>query len=346
MHGEPELIVRPALYVVATPIGNVADLSARALSVLRQVDGIAAEDTRVTGHLLKMFGIDTRLFSLREHNEREMAARLIEQLRAGQAIAQVSDAGTPAVSDPGARLVEAVHAAGFRVIPIVGASALLAALAAAGMQSPRFYFHGFLEPKTGARQKELSTLVALPHTVAFFEAPHRIADSLDDMVKVFGAERVAVVGRELTKTFETIRRAPLGELAAWVHGDGNQQRGELVVLVEAAPAAAAQEENSHDAILMPLLRELTLKQAVKLAAELTGGNRKRALPTCARLKTSVGIGIPAWPNHASHLPKLRWRAIMRPFFAIPLGEELHKTRCCAPCIMSAQAEPQPGWWNW
>lgn len=284
MHGEPYLVERPALYVVATPIGNVSDLSARALAVLRQVDCIAAEDTRVTGQLLKMLGIEARMLSLREHNEREAAAKLIERLAAGQAIAQVSDAGTPAVSDPGARLVEAVHSAGYKVVPIPGASALLAALAAGGMQSPRFYFHGFLEPKSAARRKELDALKALPHTVAFFEAPHRIADSLADMAAVFGEDRIAVMARELTKTFETIRRAPLGELAGWVSQDANQQRGELVVLIEAAPAGGDDDAAAHDAILQPLLRELPLKQAVKLATEISGGNRNALYERALMLK--------------------------------------------------------------
>jgi 16S rRNA (cytidine1402-2'-O)-methyltransferase len=284
VHGEPYLIDRPVLYVVATPIGNVNDLTPRARSVLSQVDCVAAEDTRVTGQLLKMIGIDARMISLREHNEREAAEKLIERLRAGQSVAQVSDAGTPAVSDPGARLVAAVHAAGFKVVPIPGASALLAALAGGGMQSPRFYFHGFPEPKTTARRKEFATLVNLPHTVAFFEAPHRIADSLVDMAAVFGDDRVAVLARELTKTFETIRRAPLGELAAWVAGDSNQQRGELVILVEAAPVAESDGAADHDAILVPLLKELPVKQAVKLAAEIGGGNRNALYERALQLK--------------------------------------------------------------
>jgi len=284
VHGESHPIERPALYVVATPIGNVGDLTPRAMAVLRQVDVIAAEDTRVTGQLLKMMGIDARMISLREHNEREAAEKLIERLRAGQSIAQVSDAGTPAVSDPGARLVEAVHAAGFKVVPIPGASALLTALAGAGMHSPRFYFHGFPEPKSTARKKEFQMLANLPHTVAFFEAPHRIAESVADMAEVFGADRIGVLARELTKTFETIRRAPLGELAAWVAADSNQQRGELVVLIEAAPPAAESDDAAHDALLIPLLRELPLKQAVKLAAELSGGNRNALYERALQIK--------------------------------------------------------------
>ncbi|WP_460527411.1 16S rRNA (cytidine(1402)-2'-O)-methyltransferase [Chitinimonas naiadis] len=269
---------------MATPIGNLRDLTPRAQAILAAADLIAAEDTRVTGQLLKHFNIGTRMISLREHNEREAAAKLIERLAAGEAIAQVSDAGTPAVSDPGARLVEAVHAAGYKVIPIPGASALLAALAGGGMHSPRFQFHGFPEPKTTARRKEFETLKDLPHTVAFFEAPHRIADSLADMAAVFGEARIGVVCRELTKTFETIKRAPLAELAAWVAADSNQQRGELVVLIEAAPAAVQDDAASHDAILAPLVRELPVKQAVKLAAEITGGNRNALYERALQLK--------------------------------------------------------------
>jgi len=270
--------------VVATPIGNLRDLTPRAQAVLAAVDLIAAEDTRVTGQLLKHCRIDTRMISLREHNEREAAAKLIERLAAGEAVAQVSDAGTPAVSDPGARLVEAVHAAGYKVIPVPGASALLTALAGAGMHSPRFQFHGFPEPKSTARRKEFEALKDLPHTVAFFEAPHRIAESLADMAEVFGGERVAVVCRELTKTFETIRRAPLAELAPWVAADANQQRGELVVLVEAAPAKEKDAAADFDAVLAPLVRELPVKQAVKLAAEITGGNRNALYERALQLK--------------------------------------------------------------
>ncbi|GLR13300.1 ribosomal RNA small subunit methyltransferase I [Chitinimonas prasina] len=284
MHEEPYPIDRPALYVVATPIGNLRDLTPRAQAILAGADLIAAEDTRVTGQLLKHFGIDTRMMSLREHNEREAAEKLIARLAEGQAVAQVSDAGTPAVSDPGARLVAAVHAAGYKVVPIPGASALLAALAGAGMQSPRFQFHGFPEPKSGARRKEFETLKALPHTIAFFEAPHRIAESLVDMAEVFGPDRVAVVCRELTKTFETLRRAPLAELASWVAADSNQQRGELVVLVEAAPEQAADDAASFDSVLAPLVRELPMKQAVKLAAEITGGNRNALYERALQLK--------------------------------------------------------------
>lgn len=273
---------------MATPIGNLGDLSARARAVLCGVDCVAAEDTRVTGQLLKYLGSQARQISVREHNEREAAQVIIERLAQGEAVAQVSDAGTPAVSDPGARLVAAVHAAGYKVIPIPGASALLAALAAGGMHSPRFYFHGFAEPKSTARRKEFSALAGLPHTVVFFEAPHRIEESLVDMAAVFGGERIAVLARELTKTFETIRRAPLAELATWVAGDANQRRGELVILVEAASADVDDgDEAQYDSTLQPLVAALPLKQAVQLTVEITGGNRNALYQRALQLKAQA-----------------------------------------------------------
>jgi len=285
MHHESNPIERPALYVVATPIGNLGDLTARSRDVLAGVDCIAAEDTRVTGQLLKHIGSSAKLISLREHNEREAAQAVITRLLAGQAVAQVSDAGTPAISDPGARLVAEVHAAGFKVIPIPGASALLSALAAAGMRSPRFYFHGFPEAKTTARCKEFTALANLPHSIVFFEAPHRIEECLLDMAQTFGAERIAVVARELTKTFETIRRGPLGELAAWVASDTNQRRGELVVVVECAPERGDDAgDAAFDSVLQPLLAALPLKQAVQLAAEICGGNRNALYQRALQLR--------------------------------------------------------------
>ncbi|MFC4158315.1 16S rRNA (cytidine(1402)-2'-O)-methyltransferase [Chitinimonas lacunae] len=284
MHDDSFPVERPALYVVATPIGNLGDISQRALAILRRVDWIAAEDTRVSGQLLRHFGIDARLLSLREHNEASASAAIIERLRAGQAVAQVSDAGTPAVSDPGARLVAAVHAAGFKVIPLPGASATLAALAAAGMRSPRFLFHGFPEPKSAARREEFSRLAQLDCSLVLFEAPHRIEESLADMAAVFGPAREAVLARELTKTFETIRRATLGELLEWVKSDPNQRRGELVVLIEAAPPVEDEDLAVHDKVLLPLLRELPVKQAVKLAIEISGASRNALYQRALALK--------------------------------------------------------------
>ncbi|MDK2123306.1 16S rRNA (cytidine(1402)-2'-O)-methyltransferase [Parachitinimonas caeni] len=274
---------------MATPIGNRTDLSPRALAVLAAVDVVAAEDTRVSGQLLRSFGVQTPLFSLREHNEREAADKVIERLKRGEAVAQISDAGTPAVSDPGSRLVAAVHAAGFKVVPIPGPSAVLAALAAGGMISPRFYFHGFTDSKAQARRRELEPLSKLPHTLVLFEAPHRIEECLNDLVAIMGADRIGVLARELTKTFETIRRAPLHELATWVAADTNQQRGEIVLLIEAAEMQADGEDEWDD-LLTTLLSELPVKQAVKLAAEISGAPRNRLYERALDLKKALSAG--------------------------------------------------------
>ncbi|GAA5783832.1 16S rRNA (cytidine(1402)-2'-O)-methyltransferase [Chitiniphilus shinanonensis] len=292
MHNEPFQITRPALYVVATPIGNLRDFSARAREVLAQADVIAAEDTRVTGQLLKHFGIGTPMVSLREHNERAMADKLIARLAAGEAVAQVSDAGTPAISDPGAQLVAAVHAAGYPVVPVPGASALTTALSAAGFTCPHTLFYGFLPPKRKQRQDALAPLAALPYVVVFYEAPHRILETLADLVEAFGGDRTAVLARELTKTFETIRRAPLAELAAFAEGDANQQRGEFVLLIDAAPAATADsgEAGEHDRVLAPLVAELPVKQAVALAQSITGAPRNTLYARALILKQGEDQG--------------------------------------------------------
>lgn len=271
--------------MVATPIGNLRDFSSRAREVLAQVDVIAAEDTRVTGQLLKHFGVGTPMISVREHNERAMAERIVARLAAGEAVAQVSDAGTPAISDPGAVLVAAVHAAGYPVVPVPGASALTTALSAAGFTCPHTLFYGFLPPKAKQRQDALAPLAQQPHVAVFYEAPHRILDTLADLVAAFGAERTAVMARELTKTFETIRRAPLGELAGFVEADNNQQRGEFVLLIDAAPEQdAVGDEGAHDVVLAPLVAELPVKQAVALAQAITGAPRNALYQRALTLK--------------------------------------------------------------
>ncbi|HLP31614.1 MAG TPA: 16S rRNA (cytidine(1402)-2'-O)-methyltransferase, partial [Geothrix sp.] len=224
------------LYVVATPIGNLADWSPRAREVLESVDLIAAEDTRHSGVLLKHFGIDRPLLALHEHNERDVVPELVARMAAGARVAQISDAGTPLVSDPGFHLVRAAQEAGITVVPVPGPSAVLAALAAAGLPTDRFVFEGFLPPKEGARRQRLEAMKDEPRTQVYFEAPHRVEETLGDLVRVFGADREAVVARELTKTFETIRRGTLAELAAWVAEDANQRRGEIVLVVAGAPA--------------------------------------------------------------------------------------------------------------
>ncbi len=284
----PFSIEKSSLYVVATPIGNLKDISERALDVLRQVDCVAAEDTRVTGQLLRHFGIQARLISVREHNEREAAQAIISRLAEGQSVAQVSDAGTPAVSDPGARLVEAVLEAGYRVSPIPGPSAVATALSASGLSAPHFLFYGFLPPKSGPRQKAIASIATLPYITVFYEAPHRIVDTLSDLVTVLGESRVIVLARELTKTFETIRRCPAGELLAWVQSDSNQQRGEFVLLVDAAVERDdAGDGASHDGVLKPLVAALPVKQAVQLAMEITGASRNTLYERALQIKQGL-----------------------------------------------------------
>jgi len=265
------------LYVVATPIGNLGDISRRAIDVLSQVDVIAAEDTRVTQKLLAALNLQTRLISLREHNEAREAERIIAWLQEGKSVAQVSDAGTPSVSDPGAVLVDAVRRAGLRVVPIPGANAAIAALSASGFTRAQFLFYGFLPPKSGQRKSVLEALREQTATLVFYEAPHRIVECVDDLLTVFGPDRQIVLARELTKTFEQIHRCPLGEAPAWLAADGNHQRGEFVLLVAGAPEAAKDEDVPAEAlrVLTILLAELPVKQASSLAAEITGANRKK-----------------------------------------------------------------------
>ncbi|WP_390901569.1 MULTISPECIES: 16S rRNA (cytidine(1402)-2'-O)-methyltransferase [Silvimonas] len=284
MHIEPFAVSKSSLYVVATPIGNLQDLTPRAQTILRSVSVIAAEDTRVTGQMLKHFGITTPMISLREHNERAMSEKLVARLAAGETVAQVSDAGTPAISDPGAQLVAAVHAAGFKVVPVPGASALTTALSGAGFMCPHTLFYGFLPPKSRQRQDAIAPLAGLPYATVFYEAPHRILDTLNDLANGFGQDRIALVARELTKTFETLRRAPLGELLAWATADANQQRGEFVIVIDAAPPAEPDEANAHDHVLRPLMAELPLKQAVALAQQITGAPRNALYERALSLK--------------------------------------------------------------
>ncbi|MDM8347566.1 16S rRNA (cytidine(1402)-2'-O)-methyltransferase [Pseudomonas sp. sp1636] len=260
------------LYVVATPIGNLDDISARALKVLGDVSLIAAEDTRHSARLLQHFGIATPLAACHEHNERDQGGRFLARLLGGEDVALISDAGTPLISDPGYHLVRQARAAGVAVVPVPGACALIAALSAAGLPSDRFIFEGFLPAKTAGRRARLEQVKEEPRTLIFYEAPHRILECLEDMQVVFGAERPALLARELTKTFETLKGLPLAELSAWVAADSNQQRGECVVLVAGWQAPEGEAAVSAEAlrVLELLLKEMPLKRAAALAAEITG----------------------------------------------------------------------------
>ena len=262
-----------ALYVVATPIGNLRDITLRALDVLAAADVVAAEDTRNTSHLLTHYKINAnRLIAVHQHNERGAAEKIIALLQAGQSVAFVSDAGTPAVSDPGALLVQAVRAVGLRVIPIPGASAAIAALSVGGLNEPHFLFYGFLPNKSAARRTALQSLISHPYTLVFYEAPHRIVECVTDLCAVLGRERQIVLAREITKLFETIHACALHDAEAWLQSDSNQQRGEFVVLVSGAmPQDGLSVETLN--MLSLLLEELPLKQAVQLAAKISGAPR-------------------------------------------------------------------------
>jgi 16S rRNA (cytidine1402-2'-O)-methyltransferase len=285
LHNEHPQKLECALYVVATPIGNLRDITLRALEVLADADVIAAEDTRNTAHLLSHHRIaEKRLVSVHQHNERGAAEKVIALLRAGLSVAFVSDAGTPAVSDPGALLVQAVRAAGLRVIPIPGASAAITALSAAGLSEPHFLFYGFLPNKSAARRSVLQTLISHPYTLVFYEAPHRIVECVADLCAVLGGERQIVLAREITKLFETIHSCALGDADAWLHSDSNQQRGEFVVLVSGAMPQQGLSEGTLNT-LSTLLEELPLKQAVQLAAKITGAGRNELYQRALQSKT-------------------------------------------------------------
>ncbi len=263
------------LYVVATPIGNMGDISARARTILAAVSAVAAEDTRHTGLLLRELGLDRPLISLHEHNERARCAELVERLRAGESIALVSDAGTPLISDPGYQLLRAVQDAGIVVTPVPGPCAAIAALSAAGLPSDRFCFEGFLPSRAVARRRRLAELAAETRTLVIYEAPHRIADCLLDLAAACGESRRACVARELTKHFETFYRGSLGELAARAKSDADMHRGESVVLVEGA-AEVSPGGTRLDETLAVLLQYLPPSAAAAAAARLTGVRRNDA----------------------------------------------------------------------
>lgn len=265
------------LYVVATPIGNRADISQRALQVLKAVACVLAEDTRHSGALLRSLGIATPLQSLHDHNEQAQIEPILARLRAGDDLALVSDAGTPLISDPGYRIVQAARAAGLVVVPVPGPSALIAALSVAGLPTDRFVFEGFLPAKSVGRRTRLQALIEEPRTLVLYESSHRIQDCLADLVELFGAHREAVIARELTKAFEQVQGGSLSELQDWLAADSNHLRGEFVVLVAGAPAPVETEVSSEaERVLKILLKAMPVKQAASIAAEITGA-RKNAL---------------------------------------------------------------------
>ncbi|MEY3747152.1 MAG: hypothetical protein RL194_611, partial [Pseudomonadota bacterium] len=263
--------------MVATPIGNLADITLRALEVLKAVDLIAAEDTRHTSGLLSHYAIQKKLLAVHEHNEQRAAAQLLERLRSGESVALVTDAGTPGISDPGAVVVDILRDAGIAVVPVPGASAVIAAMSAAGIRANGFTFAGFLPASGSQRRKALEALKTHDATLVFYEAPHRVVESVRDMAAVLGDERRLTIARELTKTFETFHRCRLGEAVEWLQADPNQQRGEFVLMVEAMPEQVSDQMAPEvERTLKLLMAELPLKQAVKLAAEITGA-KKNAL---------------------------------------------------------------------
>jgi 16S rRNA (cytidine1402-2'-O)-methyltransferase len=274
--------LEPGLYVVATPIGNLGDVTHRAVDTLRRADVIAAEDTRVTRGLLSHLGISARVVALHEHNEQRAAEKVLEWIAAGESVALVSDAGTPAVSDPGSAVVARVMAAGQRVIPVPGASALTAALSASGIEFDGVVFAGFLPVKGIERKNKLAALAAGPWAIALFESPHRIVETLGDLHAALG-DRDVVVCREVTKKFETITRVPLAEAVAWVEADSDRRRGEFVLVVEGRAVEAKPAIDVRE-LLTALLAEMPVKGAVALATKLTGGKRNEIYALALELK--------------------------------------------------------------
>ncbi|MCY4044496.1 MAG: 16S rRNA (cytidine(1402)-2'-O)-methyltransferase [Cellvibrionales bacterium] len=267
--------MKASLYIVSTPIGNLNDISLRAIETLKRVDCIACEDTRMSQRLLNHYQIATKLVSYHEFSDEKVSDRLLDAIERGESMALISDAGTPLISDPGYRLVNEAVNRDIQVVPIPGSCAFVAALSASGLPSDRFSFEGFLPSKSGARVKALEALKKSPQTLIFYEAPHRILDSLKDMAAILGEQREAVLARELTKTFETIKKLPLTELHAWVGSDANQQKGEMVVLVGGYEQPEYEELNSSQEHLVKLLlNELPPKTVSKIVSAHFGMPKK------------------------------------------------------------------------
>ncbi|MFN5542061.1 MAG: 16S rRNA (cytidine(1402)-2'-O)-methyltransferase [Betaproteobacteria bacterium] len=290
--GETNAKLEPALYVVATPIGNLADISERALDVLKRVDVVAAEDTRNTQSLLMQYGVKARLIAVHDHNETHAADGVVKLITEGKSVALVTDAGTPAISDPGARVVAAVHAASLKVVPIPGASAVVAAVSASGEGEGGFLFHGFLPTKTGDRKRALAALYPLGYPIVLYESPHRIVESMTDIAAVFGASREVVICREITKKFETIKRVLLADAVAWLESDSNQQRGEFVLVLtkpnqDAAIEAKTAETATLERTLRILLAELPVKQAVAMAVQLTSEKKNTVYELALKIRDEL-----------------------------------------------------------
>ncbi len=266
--------IKGGLYIVATPIGNLEDITARALKVLGKVELVLAEDTRHSQKLLQHYNITAPLQSCHEHNEQKILSGILQRLQAGAAIALISDAGTPLINDPGFLLVSTAQAADIPVIPIPGPSALIAALSASGLATDRFVYEGFLPKQAGARRARLQELVTESRTLIFYEAPHRVCATLQDMIENFGGDRVAVIAKELTKQYETIRRGHLAELLDWLNADPARQQGEFVLLV-AGRTPEAVEENEARRVLEILLRTQSVKEAAVAAAEILAVPKNR-----------------------------------------------------------------------
>lgn len=271
------------LYVVPTPLGNLKDISERAREVLCSVAWVAAEDTRHSGPLLKHLGASARLLAAHAHNEAGAAAQILARLEAGEAVALVSDAGTPGISDPGARIVARVRAAGGRVVPLPGPCAATTALSGAGLEDEHWLFYGFLPARSGQRKQVLKTLQALPYALVFYEAPHRVLETVADLAAVLGEGRTLVVARELTKLFESLHSLPLGEALAWLQADPNRQKGEFVLIVSGCPEG--QDDGEAERVLQLLLAEnLPVKQAARLAAAISGGSKNALYARALALK--------------------------------------------------------------
>jgi 16S rRNA (cytidine1402-2'-O)-methyltransferase len=283
---EQQQFPESALYVVATPIGNIADVSLRTLKVLSLVDAIACEDTRNTGLLMSRLGLSTPLFSAHQHNERESAEKIIARLRKGERIALVSDAGTPAISDPGARIVDAVIDAGLRVIPIAGACACIAALCASGLMTDEFHFVGFLPTKTSQRAQLLSRVTSTRATLIFYEAPHRILETAHALASALGGERRVVVARELSKLFEQFHRCQLSELHDWLAHAPEHQKGEFVLLVEAAVVSDEPDLSEATRVLTILLESNSVSLAAALAARITGLKKNALYELALKMQTT------------------------------------------------------------